>query len=201
MTTIHDAIKQNDIGAIRLHILQGDIELHDTTERTPLQFALKIKNDEAATVLINSGADVNARTKYESPPLVMAVINGNIDIAQKLISAGADVEATDIVKNRPIHVAAGHGQIECIRLLRDNGADLTALNFMKENIADAAAERKRPDVAQMISEEFGIARTRKPPMVLSEERLQQQAEALEDFSRRFGPKSPEVETYRRILKH
>jgi len=57
---------------------------------TPLHFAVRQGYADAATVLLESGADVNQVTGDNTSPLLMAIINGHFDLARKLLDRGAD---------------------------------------------------------------------------------------------------------------
>ena len=60
---------------------------------TPLLFAARQGHIDAATALIDAGADVNQLSKGDNtPPLLMAIINGHFDLAKVLIERGADVK-------------------------------------------------------------------------------------------------------------
>jgi ankyrin repeat protein len=60
---------------------------------TPLLFAARQGQIEAAMALIDAGADVNQRSKGDNTSvLLMAIINGHFDLAKALIDRGADVK-------------------------------------------------------------------------------------------------------------
>ncbi|CAN5749534.1 hypothetical protein BH24ACI5_BH24ACI5_27900 [soil metagenome] len=56
----------------------------------PLHFAVRQGFSEAATLLLDSGADVNQVTGDSTTPLLLAVINGHFDLAKQLLDRGAD---------------------------------------------------------------------------------------------------------------
>jgi ankyrin repeat protein len=59
---------------------------------TPLLFAARQGHVDAATALLDAGADINQRSKGDNTtPLLMAIINGHFDLAKVLIDRGADV--------------------------------------------------------------------------------------------------------------
>ena len=72
--------------------------------------------------MIESGVDVNAKTRKISP-LMAACRNGNIEIVKKLILAGAKVNwKTSKLGEFPLLYAAYSGNPELVKLLIDNGA-------------------------------------------------------------------------------
>ncbi|KAJ1467946.1 ankyrin repeat-containing domain protein, partial [Baffinella frigidus] len=97
--------------------------------------------------LLNSGADVNIRSKAGFTPLAAACREGNLKIAMLLIDHGADVLAITtfhIVKhllragadvnakcangNTPLHAAIENHKLHVVVLLLRVGADITALD-------------------------------------------------------------------------
>ena len=73
---------------------------------TPLLFAARDGCLEAAKVLIDAGADLNAADPNGITPLLMALTNGEIAIAQLLIDRGADPNAVDWYGRTPLWAAA-----------------------------------------------------------------------------------------------
>jgi ankyrin repeat protein len=57
---------------------------------TPLHFAVRQGYADAATLLLDSGADINQLSGDNSTPLLMAIINGHFDLAKRLLDRGAD---------------------------------------------------------------------------------------------------------------
>lgn len=57
---------------------------------TSLHYAARDGYVEAATLLLERGADVNARSGDGTTPLLIATINGNYDLAMGLLERGAD---------------------------------------------------------------------------------------------------------------
>ncbi len=60
---------------------------------TPLLFAARQGHIDAATALLDAGADVNQVSPGDkTSPLLMAIINGHFDLANLMIERGADVK-------------------------------------------------------------------------------------------------------------
>ena len=72
---------------------------------TPLLFAARDGRLEAAKVLIDAGADLNAADPNGITPLLMALTNGEIAVAQLLVDRGADPNAVDWYGRRPLWAA------------------------------------------------------------------------------------------------
>jgi ankyrin repeat protein len=62
---------------------------------TPLLLAARDGAVDAARVLVESDADVNAQDPDLVPPLIAALVNGHFEIAKLLIERGADVRVSD----------------------------------------------------------------------------------------------------------
>ena len=60
---------------------------------TPLLFAARQGHIDAATALLDAGADINQVSKGDkTTPVLMAIINGHFDLAKVLIDRGADIK-------------------------------------------------------------------------------------------------------------
>jgi ankyrin repeat protein len=85
---------------------------------------------EAATWLVEHGADVNARSEAGCTALHGASVSGNAAILKLLLDRGADPNVRYQEPNTigdfqtPLTNAAWHGNVECLKLLLDRGADV-----------------------------------------------------------------------------
>src|SRR5215471_11902197 len=83
---------------------------------------------EIALVLIQSGADVDARTTGRDPadtgetPLHWTASNDDVDVARVLIDGGADLEAAEGSIGTPLENAIGYACLGVARLLVERGA-------------------------------------------------------------------------------
>jgi ankyrin repeat protein len=108
-------------------LLRQDPALAKSTERfgdTPLHFAAKGNQVEAARILLAAGVDVNIRGEGECSPLHVAAWGNHPEAAQFLLAQGADVNSRDREKRTP----ARYAPAAMLRLLAKHGADLNAVD-------------------------------------------------------------------------
>jgi uncharacterized protein len=109
---------------------------------TALHLAVYAEQEEAARLLINHGADVNARSTgaiARVPPLGTAAFVRSVPLTRLLLDAGADVNGQGDGGFAALHSAAQNGDEELVSLLLERGADANL----------STAEGKRPaDLAQ-----------------------------------------------------
>ncbi len=79
-------------------------------------------------ILVDAGADVNARDKDDDPLLYTAVREDEPEIVQILLDAGADVNARNSSDDPLLYTAVYWGYSEIVRILVDAGADVNARN-------------------------------------------------------------------------
>ncbi len=72
---------------------------------TPLLFAVRQGNAEAAMALIAGGADINQVSGDHTSPMLMATINGHFDLAQQLLERGADPNIASDGGATPLYAA------------------------------------------------------------------------------------------------
>lgn len=93
---------------------------------TPLHLAVFARQEAAARLVIEHGADVNALSSGEIarvPPLRTAAHARSVSMARLLLDAGADVNGEGEDGFTTLHAAAFNGDEALIRLLLDRGAN------------------------------------------------------------------------------
>jgi uncharacterized protein len=70
---------------------------------TPLMYAARQGNDDAAKALVEGGANLNARSADHSTALLLTIINGHFDLAMYFIEKGADVNAVSMDGAGPLY--------------------------------------------------------------------------------------------------
>ena len=125
--TVFDAARAGDVDALEAY-LEADPELvHATDEdgETPLHSAAWRSRYAAATLLLERGADIEARNNWgRTPLLIVARETGSAEMAALLIDAGAEVNLRDRGGESPLDLAAWRGFADLVDLLLDEGAEL-----------------------------------------------------------------------------
>lgn len=95
-------------------------------ELTDLEFAAVHGRTSVIKVLMDAGADVNARSLIGlgSTPLRAATCGGHAEAVQLLIDYGADLEATDSLGKTCLFYAVEFGYRKVLQVLLDFGADV-----------------------------------------------------------------------------
>jgi hypothetical protein len=91
------------------------------SEWTPLHVAAIAGHAEAASVLLERGADPNARGRYDMTPLHWASMRGRAEVVSLLVKRGARHDARNIYGLTPLHEAADE---HVVRVLVEAGASL-----------------------------------------------------------------------------
>ncbi|MDP6579793.1 MAG: ankyrin repeat domain-containing protein [Vicinamibacterales bacterium] len=92
---------------------------------TPLLFAARQGDVEAAKLLVAAGADINEAAPTGASVLVVATHSGQTDFASYVIEAGADVNDAGAGYNA-LHAAILRGDLEIVRAVLASGIDPNA---------------------------------------------------------------------------
>src|SRR5215208_1436178 len=115
-----EAVKRGDTKAVAdlLHRSQELVRFADEYGKTGLHWAAEVDQVEAARVLLDAGADIEAGTSWGATPLDWAAVMGSAKVAELLLSRGAS--------GFTLIVAAALGKLEDVKTIVASGADLAA---------------------------------------------------------------------------
>ncbi|MDB6032682.1 MAG: hypothetical protein JWM16_3020 [Verrucomicrobiales bacterium] len=155
------AVKLNDPDAVKIALLGGvSMDTRNDQGRTALIVAASTGNLEMTKLLVEHGADVNARTTTEigSTVLCFAIEGRNLQVLDYLIERGANVDGTSKNGQTPLHYAAAHGLNDFVGSLLRHGADpdLFGIPDTKGNLTTplmAAAANGHFETVQLLVEE------------------------------------------------
>ncbi|ACB51840.1 hypothetical protein cce_2492 [Crocosphaera subtropica ATCC 51142] len=124
-TALFFAVTNNNYSIVRMLLQTGanpNLGDEDANE-TPLMRAI---NSEICSLLINAGANVDAKSLDGKSVLIMNLImfghQNNLDVIKLLIQAGANVNTKDNNGNTALSLAIEAENTEIIKLLKDAGA-------------------------------------------------------------------------------
>jgi cytohesin len=166
---IWEATKQGDVEAVKQFIASGtDVDAKDNISlwmtgnirgRTPLYWAAWTGEMEIAELLIDAGADVNAKNDEGRTPLDLAIQNSDwshvrrkrTEIAALLRKHGGKTGEW-LKAGESIHIAARVGHIEAVKQHLAEGADVNAKGEKGETPLHGAAFTGRMEVVELLIE-------------------------------------------------
>ena len=125
-TPLHSAAQQGDCEIIQVLLdWKLDTNAKCWNDQTPLHLALQNwapNYFEAILLLLENGANPNARRDDGLTPLHLASSQGTVEVARLLLEYGADVEAVTESGRTAFQVASEEGRDEITKLLSAHGA-------------------------------------------------------------------------------
>lgn len=134
-TILHESVLGNRKETIELiaNIIITDhnkifIDLPDTEGNTPLIWAAKNNKNNAAEVLLDKGADINAKNNQKKTALHLAIINRHESMVEFLIGKDANIELEDEIGRRALHWAAEEREWDIATILIAAKANVNAVD-------------------------------------------------------------------------
>jgi ankyrin repeat protein len=121
---------------------------------TPLHLAAFFGHADAAALLLDRGADVEARSKNPRlrsvTPLHSAAAGRHLDVAELLLARGADPNATQPGGWTPLHQAAANGDLALCRALLTRRAKRAPLADDRSRPLDFAIENRHHEIVRLL---------------------------------------------------
>ena len=125
---LFSAVKEADLELVEsvLSSSENIINFRDPSGRTALHYAaINLGDMELVTLLIENGADVNARSSSGEFPIHLAITARHYDVIQALLDSSViDLALIDQYGYSPMHHAVLSGDLDIVCLLVHHGAPL-----------------------------------------------------------------------------
>jgi ankyrin repeat protein len=130
--------------------IEEAVNAKDSWGNTPLTIATKTGQYEMAKLLLNKGADVNARGGEYGNALQAASLGGHEQVVKLLLDKGSDVNARGGVYGNALQAASDRGHEQVVKMLLDKGADVNARDGDFGNALYAASAEGHEQVVKML---------------------------------------------------
>ena len=126
------AIRKNDLADLKALLKSGmGVETAGERATTPLLYASAFGSPEAVKLLLDAGANPNAKNAFDATPLMWAV--GDVRKVKLLLDKGADVNAKSKIGRTALLLASLRPDGEAVaKLLIGKGADISAKDEIGE---------------------------------------------------------------------
>jgi uncharacterized protein len=130
------------------------LKAHSGDGWTLLHLAAFFGHADLANVLLDRGADVNARStnSMKNTPLHAAAAGGHIELTRLLLQRGADANATQEGGWTALHAAAQSGNREMVELLLAHGAHVNVRAENNQTALDLALTKGHQEIARLLEE-------------------------------------------------
>ncbi len=121
---------------------------------TPLHLAAFFGQPEAARVLLDRGAEVNAvsRNRMHVMPLHSAAASVRRAVVEVLLEHGADVNAAQHGGWTPLQEAAANGDADMVRIILEAGADPAVTKEDGKTAIDLARDDGHDEIVKLLEE-------------------------------------------------
>lgn len=130
-----------------------DINARDNKGKTPLFWAGFYGSIESARILIDAGADIDAKVEYYGSAIFAGIYNDHLEFIRLLLIRGANLDIHDDYERTCLHEAVQYGRDRTIELLLEHGANVEATNMRgRTPLGFASLSPGRPSSAKILLE-------------------------------------------------
>ncbi len=123
------AAAEGDVAAARQAVRnKADLQARNGKRQTPLIVATKAKRTDVAVLLLEAGADPDAKDDLQDSAFLYAGAEGYDDILRATLRHGANVKSTNRFGGTALIPASEHGHTETVRILINAGVPLDHVN-------------------------------------------------------------------------
>jgi ankyrin repeat protein len=140
--------KESDMEVVKKLITAGaKVNMKDWSGRTPLMSAAAYW-PPAVPVLLEAGADVNARTLRRQTALTLAAAKGKAESVRRLLNAGAEINARGRGGATALFQAVSYGRLDVVKILLQAGADTSIKDYRRMTVLGLARKKEKERVYQ-----------------------------------------------------
>ncbi len=126
---------------------------HDTTAMNfPLHFACKAGVLDVCKLLLQKGADKEAKNSFGRTPIHGAASNDHLDVVEYLVEHGVNKEAVDNDNSTPLHFAASDDHLDVVKYLVEQGVNKEVVDDDDETPLHIAASNDHLDLVKYLVE-------------------------------------------------
>lgn len=154
-TPLAEAVDAGD-QAMVTRLLEAGADAEGRVGGEPLTFiAARGGHTEIAQMLLDRGADAEARNRAGDALLHVAATSGSDPLVTALLEGGAEVDRRQQSERRltPLHVAVAAGHASTVKLLIEHGADVDAQSASRESMLAFGREGGDPEVLKHLLRE------------------------------------------------
>lgn len=130
---------------------KGDINSSNSMGKSALIEAIA-NSKGSVSILVEGGANVNAKDMYGNTPLLLAVEKKDRETVKYLIDKGANVNVKNNNGDTPFMAAARNGDIETIKLLMSKGVNVNSKDGKGNTILIEAINRNNDEMVKFLLE-------------------------------------------------
>ncbi|WP_265022323.1 ankyrin repeat domain-containing protein [Wolbachia endosymbiont (group B) of Ischnura elegans] len=121
--------------------------------------SIELGSFDMTNLMINEGADIEAKDNKGRTPVLFAIYLGKWHIVHLLINKGANIDAKDNIGRTPLHWAARNGHLSIVQHLIEKGANLSIKDNDGKTPLDLARDKGHNNVVEYLQQtQLGLDR-------------------------------------------